>query len=94
MSAGRSATLPARAKVAALNSRQAVLSPPIMLGPFPLLHHVCDPLHADDVLTVHREDGMVGCPVVQRNTLVVRKPLVLPAALLLKGLHDLGHEAR
>ena len=58
-----------------------------------MLHHVCDPLHADDVLTVHREDGVVGCSVVQRNAPIVAKPLILMNALLLERLYDFGHEA-
>src|SRR6516225_8884224 len=65
---------------------------PVMLRPFPLVQYVPDPLHAYDVLTVHREDGMVRRPVVQRNTPVAGKPLVLPDTLLLQRLHDLGEE--
>src|SRR5262245_13535737 len=65
-----------------------------MLRAFPLVYYVRDALHADDVLTEHSEDGVVGGAVVQWNAPVVSKPLVLPDALFLQGLHDLGHEAR
>ena len=48
------------------------LVPPIMGRTFPLLQHVRDALHADDVFAVHRENGVVSNSVSNRGSLIAQ----------------------
>src|SRR5262249_54784858 len=65
-----------------------------MRGALPLLQHIRDPLYADDVLPIHRQDGVVGRLVGQSRRLVADERLILRDALSLQGLDDLSDQSR
>ena len=67
---------------------------PVVAGALPLLQHLADALHPEDVPPVHREDGMVGRLIRECDRLVAHELFVLRDALGLERLHNLGDEAR
>jgi hypothetical protein len=62
--------LPRQGKGCGVKQPPCCLVPLIMGGPLPLLQHVRDTLHADDVLAVHRKYGVVSNRVRDRGSLV------------------------
>lgn len=69
------------------------LATPVTRWIFPLLQHLGDAGAVDDAPPEHGHDELVGAVVRERRTLVALEHHILPDALLLQWLDNLGNQA-